>query len=437
MRGRVAGVLLLAALIVGLLPPLSATGSELVPRLRHVVMEGLPAAVTGEAGLSQQVLAPAAFSLVGVSVPEGTRVLLRTGDAAGVWSPWVETEALADDGDGPEPGSHEAAEARPGWERMSEPLWVGEASHLQVRVLGGDPGDVAVHLVDSLGLSRSLLQRFVDAWRAPWRAAGITEAQASTRPPIVTRAQWGADESRRRGNPAHSASTRAGILHHTAGSNDYTPEQAPGIVRAIYAYHTGALGWSDIGYNLLVDRFGTIYEGRAGGLEQGVIGAHAGGFNTETFGISIIGTFMSALPPGPARSAAVSAIAWKFQQHGINADPNATVDIVSRGSTRYPQGATARMHTLSAHRDVSATACPGDALYAHMGELRQQVYAGVPPPPPVPVPPPRRLLPDLPGMLPELDLPLTDADLPVTPPTVPPAVSERRPTMRLRDLVPW
>lgn len=434
MSRRAPGVLLVAALAVALLPPVPAGGAELAPPVRHVVMEGLPAALAGAPGLSQRVRTPTPFSLVGVSVPDGTRVFLRTADTAGDWSPWAEAEALADDGDGPDPGSDEAAAARPGWERLSEPLWVGDASHLQVRVVGGDPGDVAVHLVDSLGLSRSLLQRVLDVVRAPWRGARVAEAQASDRPPLVSRAQWGADESRRGHPPKYSASTRAGILHHTAGSNDYTPEQAPGIVRAIYAYHTGALGWSDIGYNLLIDRFGTIYEGRAGGLERGVIGAHSGGFNTETFGISIIGTFMSALPPGPARDAVVRATAWKFRVHGISADPNATVDITSRGSTLYPEGATARMHTLSGHRDVSATACPGDALYPHLPELRNQVFHGsASPPGPVPADPPP-LLPPLPDLdvLPDLSVG-SDLDLPVT---VPEPAPPRRLDLPLRETRP-
>lgn len=414
MSRRVVGVLLVAAVTAVLLPSVPAGSLEVIPRLRHLVLDGLPAAVTDHPGLSRQVATPIAFSLVGVSVPEGARVLLRTADLGGDWSPWTEAEALGDDG--PDPGSTEAGAARPGWQRMSEPVWVGEATRVQLRVLGGQPDDVAVHLVDALGTSRSLLERFADAWRGPWQPA-----RAGASPPIVTRAQWGADESLRRGSPEFSSSTRAGILHHTAGSNDYTREQAAGVVRAIYAYHTQSLGWSDVGYNLLVDRFGTVYEGRAGGLDRGVIGAHAGGFNTETFGISVMGTFMSGLPPGPALDAAVAAIAEKFRLHGINADPNATVDITSRGSSRYPEGQWARLHTLSAHRDVSATACPGDALYAHMAELRRRVHASaapVAPPVPAPIPPSllRRLLP----ALPDLGLPLTGPE-PLTPP-----VSEER-----------
>lgn len=431
MSRRVVGVLLVAAVTAVFLPAVPAGGMEIIPRLRHHVLDGLPAAVTGHPGLSRQVATPIAFSLVGVSVPEAARVLLRTADLAGDWTPWTEAEALGDDGAGPDPGSAEGAAARPGWERMSEPVWVGEATRVQLRVLGGRPEDVAVHLVDALGTSRSLLERFADVWRGPWQAA-----RASASPPVVTRAQWGADESRRRGSPEYSGSTRAGILHHTAGSNDYTREQAAGVVRAIYAYHTQSLGWSDVGYNLLVDRFGTVYEGRAGGLDRGVIGAHAGGFNTETFGISVMGTFTSGLPSGPALDAAVAAIAWKFRLHGINADPNATVDITSRGSSRYPAGQWARLHTLSAHRDVSATACPGDALYAHMAELRRRVHAGAAPvAPPVPAPAPpsplRRLLP----VLPDFGMPLAGPE-PLTSPATQEPAPPGHPGLPVPDALP-
>lgn len=62
----------------------------------------------------------------------------------------------------------------------------------------------------------------------------------------------------------------AAIIHHTAGSNDYSPEDSAEIVRAIYAYHTQTLGWCDIAYNALVDKYGQVFEGRAGGITKAV-----------------------------------------------------------------------------------------------------------------------------------------------------------------------
>ncbi|HVL99664.1 MAG TPA: N-acetylmuramoyl-L-alanine amidase [Egibacteraceae bacterium] len=427
MHSRVVSVSLLTLLLLVWAPGPPADGADVVSPVTRTVVEGLAPAPgdDGRAGLSARVRTPVPFSLVGVAIPAGTRVLLRTGDEAGRWSPWMEVEPLAADGDGPDPGSAEAVAARRGWTRMSEPVWVGEASRLQLRVRGGSSRDVAVHLVDSVGLSRSLLQRATDALRTAGR--GTATAEASTRPAIVTRAQWGADESLRRGRPEYAKATRAGILHHTATSNDYSRERAPAVIRAIYTYHTQSLGWDDIGYNLLVDRYGTVYEGRAGGVGRGVVGAHAGGFNSETFGVTIIGTFTSGLPPRVAMDAAVATIAWKFAVHGINTDPNATVDMASRGSTRYPKGHRARLHTLSGHRDVSTTACPGDALYPHLPELRRQVHGGRAPAPQAQTPPPsrRRLLPPLPKVDQDLSqVPRVHAGAPDQPPAPAPAPAE-------------
>ena len=110
-------------------------------------------------------------------------------------------------------------------------------------------------------------------------------------PSVVSRAAWGANESIRCSEPTMTDPTKALTLHHTAGSNNYTQAEAAAQVRGIYQYHAQNLGWCDIGYNVLVDKFGTIYEGRYGGLENAVMGAHVGGFNSNTWGISAIGNY--------------------------------------------------------------------------------------------------------------------------------------------------
>src|SRR6266513_1044157 len=128
-------------------------------------------------------------------------------------------------------------------------------------------------------------------------------------PGIISRAAWGADESWRtyasgcNGQPDYADTVRYSVLHHTDTSNSYNPSDSAAIVRGIYQFHTHTNGWCDIGYNFLVDRYGQVFEGRAGGIGNPVIGAHAGGFNTQSTGVAIIGEFQDAGVPGPAYDA--------------------------------------------------------------------------------------------------------------------------------------
>lgn len=319
--------------------------------------------------------APIGFSMVGFRVPEASQVSFRTSPDGQSWSEWQAAPPLDSD-EGPDPTTREAREAHPG--RFSEPAWVGEAQWVQTRVTGsGRPEDVTAHVIDTIGASRSLPQRAADALASAWRGRE-REAHAANQPDVVSRREWGANEAWRNGGPSYAPETRAGFVHHTATTNRYTRQQAPSIVRGIYRYHTRTRGWDDVGYNILVDRFGRIYEGRAGGLHRSVIGAHARGFNAQSFGVSVLGSFDHATPPDAALDAVARITAWKFDVHGINADPAATVVLSSGGSTRYPRGSAARLHTLSGHRDVSSTACPGQRTYQGLPHLRRMVqhYSG-------------------------------------------------------------
>jgi uncharacterized protein with LGFP repeats len=172
--------------------------------------------------------------------------------------------------------------------------------------------------------------------------------------------------------PQYAATTRAVTIHHTAESNDYTPEQSAAIVRGIYAYHSVKNGWGDIGYNALVDKYGTIFEGRAGGMDRPVVAAHAGGFNQETFGIAMMGT-LTDTPPTPAELTSVERLAaWKLG--GMYRDPSQKITLTSTGggTSKYAKGQTATVDALFAHRDVGNTECPGNAGYAAMDTIRAE-----------------------------------------------------------------
>lgn len=190
-------------------------------------------------------------------------------------------------------------------------------------------------------------------------------------PKVITRAQWGADESMRCATPDYDDSLGGAVVHHTAGKNDYTKAESAGIVRAIYAYHAKTLGWCDIGYNVLVDRFGQIFEGRAGGLDRPVQGAHAGGFNENTMGISMMGDFETVAPPQATINAVGQFLGWRLAKAGL--DPLGRTTMYSEGSnyTPYPKGKAVDLPIIFAHRDVGSTTCPGDSAYAKMNEIRQ------------------------------------------------------------------
>src|SRR6185369_8022061 len=112
-------------------------------------------------------------------------------------------------------------------------------------------------------------------------------------PKIISRAGWRANDEILRGKPRYAGRVYFAVVHHTAGSNSYSAAQSPAIVRAIELYHVKANGWNDIGYNFLVDKYGQVFEGRYGGMERAVIGAHAEGFNTGSVGVAVIGNYSS------------------------------------------------------------------------------------------------------------------------------------------------
>ena len=195
-------------------------------------------------------------------------------------------------------------------------------------------------------------------------------------PPITSRAGWGADESISPEAPGYlpGGKVKAVVVHHTAESNTYTCEQAPAVVRAIYAYHVKQLGWKDIGYNFLVDKCGTVYEGRKGGVDRPVMGAHAYGFNAETAGISVLGTYTDAAPSQAAMASVAQVAAWKLGQYGVS--PTSTTNLTAGDSGRnyfgktWAKGAQLSFPTVHGHRDGYNTQCPGNAFYNQLPTIR-------------------------------------------------------------------
>jgi hypothetical protein len=164
---------------------------------------------------------------------------------------------------------------------------------------------------------------------------------------------------------------RFAVVHHTAGSNAYTRAQSASIVRGIQRYHVLANGWDDIGYNFLVDKYGQIFEGRYGGIERNVVGAHAQGFNSGSTGVALIGSYESTAISPAARSALTSLLAWRLDVAHV--DPLSTFSWRSTGNPRYPTGRMITLRTISGHRDTGYTTCPGSRLYGELPALTRSV----------------------------------------------------------------
>ncbi len=369
---RLVSLAAVAALVLTVMPPLGQVVVHATPETLSETLTDLPEAASttspkakdfSTAGVSEEVLVslsepietPLTFNLMGVTAPEGAlAVRARTYDGE-AWSSWMPLHFL-DEEDGPDPGTEESANAAPGV--PTEPLWVGEASRVQLEVEGASVSDIETHLIDSMGSSGGPVQRTYES------RAGSPSANADDLN-IVSRAQWGADESLRGDSePKYAHEIHMGVVHHTAHASDttkangYSRAEAPGVMRAMYRYHTVNLGWSDLGYNVVVDRFGTVYEGRAGGFDRPVIGAHARGFNTGSFGVSVMGNFVDRQASDAALESLTKVIGVKSAIHGL--DPTGWNDKMGGGTWRP---------NIIGHRDVGQTSCPG-LIQQKLDEIR-------------------------------------------------------------------
>jgi len=331
------------------------------------------------------------FSMVGLvcevpTVDGAVTVRLRAGADGDSWGDWYTAPLERTD------GSEGDVKA------FIEPVWTGAARYVQVAAVAAAAdapvtlGGVRVVAIDPMGDASTATKATKALRRVATAAAGTdltatttadalaaspaaralkaTAAASTGAPTIVTRAGWGADESLRKASPSYTT-VKMAFVHHTAGGNTYTAEEAPAVVRAVYAYHTGSMGLNDIGYNFLIDRYGVIYEGRYGGMDRGVLGAQCLGFNTGSTGISIMGTFTSEEPPAAAIASLEQLLAWKLDLHGL--DPEGTATMTCSTTNKYKAGASVDLPVISGHRDANYTACPGDQLYALLPAVRTAV----------------------------------------------------------------
>ncbi|WP_330296251.1 peptidoglycan recognition protein family protein [Streptomyces sp. NBC_00503] len=334
------------------------------PEVRTVALEA------GGAGATFKDEDTSVFSMLAVSWNDPGRVIegglqVRTrAEQTGEWSRWT---ALGSEG-----GAASDGASRPGLRGASEPMWAGPSDGVEVRVTGKGaalPAGLRLDMVDpgSARAVRTGPAAFAVGARASARSA-------LTVPQIVSRAEWGADESLSPEEPAYGNEVKAVFVHHTAQSNAYDCADSAAIMRGLHTLHVKTNGWKDIGYDFVVDKCGTVFEGRKGGTDRPVTGAHTLGFNTDTTGIAVIGDYTDQDAPDAATDAVARIAAWKLAQYGYDPAGSVTLPAVIDNG-RFKPGQNVTLQRISGHRDGFTTECPGTALYGQLPLIRARAAA--------------------------------------------------------------
>lgn len=291
------------------------------------------------------------------SSPRAAAIELRVKLAGGRWGPWVPASAHGHDADG-----------LVGSPRFGEPLWIGHTAAVQLRSAAPVDG-VRLHFISEpdhpvagQAAAFSLAQPVLDA--------------GPGQPPILARRGWAQGHAPPRALAGYG-SVQMAFVHHTVSPNGYSAAQVPAMLRGIYVFHRYVRGMLDIAYNFLIDAYGRIWEGRAGGIDMAVIGAHAGGYNDESTGVAMLGTFSGAVPTPAALTNLKYLLAWKLSLHGIPTLGRAevVVDPDSASDTPFRPGQQVSLPRIAGHRDGDLTDCPGDALYGRLPLIRRHAAA--------------------------------------------------------------
>ena len=331
------------------------------------------------------------------------RFELRTSTDGWTWSPWQRLYIEA-----------EPHENRRG-ERFAALVWAGGASRVQYRAFfpSDTPDATALRNVTITALAASAPDGPLQALSSTSTKTTSQESTTGTTPSatrdagsldppfganvLVSRETWGAPESYRYDSRGYEAwprmyiPTKKIIVHHTATLSNtnpqdptfpypnYSADEAVQDVRAVYYYHAITLGWGDIGYNALIDRFGRIFEGRRGRdsgphggreiISPDVVAGHALNCNEGAAGVSLLGNYEENQVGSNEKTlidTLIEFLTWSCRRHYVW--PNASSDFLQVNWV-WRQG----IQDISGHRDVNQTACPGQYLYAYLPNIRQSV----------------------------------------------------------------
>jgi hypothetical protein len=310
------------------------------------------------AGRTGAILLPQPFTLAGVQWegPRAARIELRVRARGGAWSRWGVASTL---GHGPDqPVSNTL---------IGEPVWTGPADSVELR--------------SSLALAavRLHLVHVTEPAGATMAAAPMAQPVLDSgpgQPPIIARSGWAGAGSPPAVDPGYGE-VKMAFVHHTDSLNGYASGEVASIIKGMYVFHRFVHGWHDIGYNFVIDLYGRVWEARLGGIDQAVVGAQAGGYNLESTGVAMIGTFTGVVPSSVALDALQRLIAWKLSLHGVPTLGQVTVvvDPASYFYTPFRPGQHVSLPRVAGHRQGCTTDCPGNAFYARLPMLRPRIHA--------------------------------------------------------------
>ena len=428
-------LLMFPALFLVLLgAPVFATESTAVPPATTAQVPLASGAPVSAGWQSVETSVPAA-EVVGVTW-EGDPTAVFAVEVRSEDGSWHLAQSLGSDDTGTDQGTADAAQAvaTQGDSNATEPIWAPDTTSVRVTLESGEASGVAIAAVDAdaavapsgaAGAASGILpvlggpDRFAFALAllagavvlgafalgfSPWRRnrtrrtfllvalgslvlvacvpprAAAPPGDGATQPPIISRDAWAARPFSCDGGPQSAPSLKFAVVHHTAGGNNYNPGDTPSILRGIQAYHMDTLGYCDIAYSFLIDQYGQIFEGRAGGITNPIIGGHAGGFNTSSVGVSLVGDYTVVTPPAAEWNSLVSLLRWRLSVAGVN--PAAGFSTVTGSSPCNcmhwaPGTPVSFASAIVGHRDVDQTSCPGNAFFPQLQTLRDQVQTGV------------------------------------------------------------
>lgn len=291
------------------------------------------------------------------AIPDDFIVTYRTKDGSGNWTEWLSLEGEWGPADTP---------SKKYW---TDALFTIDAtSHIALELKLTAPVNclgIQVDVFDGNINSRDL---GADTPQNP-KPLATTRNNCPEFPDIITRSEWcgGAASCTQVTTPynvTYIDPTHA-VMHHGASPNTYTDGQA--VVRSYYNYHVNTLGWADIGYNYLIDKYGNFYQGRQNPNlpTSDVRGAHAGASNSTSIGVNFLGNLDVSIATPEQLEKLYDVMAWWFDYNAIDA-------LGSSPFQTQAYGVQTKSH-FTYHNSINPTTCPSDDMISRMPAIRLAV----------------------------------------------------------------